>query len=72
LFELRDRDGEVVVVGSGHGHGVGMSQWGAKAMAEAGATHREILTTFYPGATLERVGRAPTTAASVKAAGGKR
>ena len=29
-----------------------MSQWGAEAMAKRGASYREILETFYPGATL--------------------
>lgn len=61
LFEVRpdpdgDRDG-FVLVGSGRGHGVGMSQWGAYALARAGADYREILERFYPGATLERVAR---------------
>jgi stage II sporulation protein D len=70
LFELRDRGVEVVLVGSGHGHGVGMSQWGAKAMAEGGASHLEILATFYPGTTLERAGRERATAASSAAGGG--
>ena len=52
LFELRD-DGEALIfVGSGHGHGVGMSQWGAQAMAERGASHAEILAAFYPGTEL--------------------
>lgn len=53
LFEIRQLDGDFVFVGSGHGHGVGMSQWGAQAMAERGADYREILASFYPGATLE-------------------
>lgn len=35
------------------GHGVGMSQWGAKAMAENGKTHLEILAHYYPGTTVE-------------------
>ena len=52
LFELRERGGDVVIVGSGHGHGVGMSQWGAEAMARRGASYREILAAFYPGAEL--------------------
>lgn len=61
LFEVRpgpggDDDG-FVLVGSGRGHGVGMSQWGAYALARAGAGYREILERFYPGATLERVAR---------------
>lgn len=52
LFEIRDDGDGLVFVGSGHGHGVGMSQWGAQAMAERGASHAEILAAFYPGAEL--------------------
>jgi len=52
LFEVRGDPAEIVFVGSGHGHGVGMSQWGARSMARRGADHREILATFYPGATM--------------------
>ncbi|MBE3556470.1 MAG: stage II sporulation protein D [Firmicutes bacterium] len=36
----------------GHGHRVGLSQWGAKVMAEKGASCREILSHFYIGCTL--------------------
>ena len=54
LFEVRSGDAGFIFVGSGHGHGVGMSQWGAEAMAKRGATYREILEAFYPGATLGR------------------
>lgn len=35
------------------GHGVGMSQRGAKAMARAGKTYKEILAFYYPGTKLE-------------------
>jgi len=52
LFEIRDAPDAFVFVGSGHGHGVGMSQWGAQSMAQRGATYREIVQAFYPGATL--------------------
>jgi|GEM_PF-641944 len=38
--------------GSGWGHGVGMSQWGARGMAMAGATFRDILLHYYPGVDL--------------------
>jgi stage II sporulation protein D len=37
--------------GRGYGHGVGMCQWGAKGMAEAGYTSRQILEFYYPGTT---------------------
>lgn len=43
-----DRD-LVRIEGEGWGHGVGMSQWGARIMAEDGATHDEILEHYYPG-----------------------
>ena len=38
----------------GYGHGVGMSQWGAKALAEQGASAAEILAHYFPGTTLCR------------------
>jgi stage II sporulation protein D len=37
--------------GRGYGHGIGMCQWGAKGMAEAGYTARQILDFYYPGTT---------------------
>jgi len=44
----------VVLDGKGWGHGVGLSQWGARYMADAGATHDQILSTFYPGTKLTK------------------
>jgi stage II sporulation protein D len=52
MFQIRADAQGFVLVGSGYGHGVGMSQWGAEAMAERGASYREILATFYPGTRL--------------------
>ncbi|MEM1109354.1 MAG: SpoIID/LytB domain-containing protein [Planctomycetota bacterium] len=43
------------VNGRGHGHGVGMSQWGARAMGEAGHGHAAILGFYYPGARVQGV-----------------
>ncbi|HWG93898.1 MAG TPA: SpoIID/LytB domain-containing protein, partial [Mycobacteriales bacterium] len=40
---------DVVVAGSGWGHSVGMSQYGARAMAQAGRSAEQILTHYYPG-----------------------
>ena len=37
---------------TGYGHGVGLSQYGADYMAHQGSTFDEILTHYYPGATL--------------------
>ena len=53
LFALRREGRGFWLVGSGRGHGVGMSQWGARALARDGVRYAEILSRFYPGATLE-------------------
>lgn len=37
------------------GHGVGMSQRGAKAMAKAGKSYREILGYYYPGTEIQTI-----------------
>ena len=37
------------------GHGVGMSQRGAKAMAAAGKSYREILAFYYPGTDVSQI-----------------
>ncbi len=39
--------------GKGYGHGVGMCQWTALDMAKKGMNYKEILSKFYPGATIE-------------------
>ena len=43
----------LLVKGYGAGHGVGMSQWGAKAMAERGASFRKILRHYYTGVQIK-------------------
>lgn len=61
-----------------YGHGVGMSQRGAQQMASLGKTYREILSFYYPGATLgtmayvfpETVGTAQPTTADTYASSG--
>lgn len=46
-------DGSNFVFGTkGYGHGVGMSQSGAIAMADEGASYTDILNWYYPGTTL--------------------
>lgn len=40
---------KVRFAGGGYGHGLGMSQYGAKYMAEQGATWREIIHHYYSG-----------------------
>lgn len=63
-FELElVRDGnrlrEVGARGRGYGHGIGLCQNGALGMAAAGRSWREILSHYYPGATLEPVKGGP-------------
>lgn len=42
----------VAITTLGNGHRVGMSQYGARAMAEAGSSYEEILAHYYQGAQL--------------------
>jgi len=46
-----DRD-HLILEGTGEGHGIGLCQSGAKAMAEAGADFRQILSHYYPNTTV--------------------
>lgn len=62
LFGLRSTDMEfavnaerILITTYGHGHRVGMSQYGAQAMAENGATFADILTHYYQGVELRRL-----------------
>lgn len=41
--------------GKGNGHAVGMSQYGARARAEAGHTYQQILTFYFSGTKLETI-----------------
>ena len=42
----------IYFAGQGYGHGIGMSQSGAKGMAKAGFTYKEILEYYYVGAVV--------------------
>lgn len=62
MFGLRSanvhfcKTGESIsVVALGYGHGVGMSQCGAQAMAQSGATYDEILKHYYTGIELSSI-----------------
>ena len=45
-------NGTFTITGTGNGHNVGMSQYGAKAMAEAGYDYEEILEFYYTDITI--------------------
>lgn len=55
VLTVRREKGLFIFRGRGSGHGVGMSQWGARGMAEAGASYKEILRHYYPGARLKKL-----------------
>ncbi len=48
-FTVAVEDHAIVFTTCGYGHRVGMSQYGAQAMAQAGADFRAILTHYYTG-----------------------
>jgi stage II sporulation protein D len=57
VFVTKDggRVSRLVAQGTGAGHGVGFCQWGAIGRARAGQQYRDILTTYFPGTTVERL-----------------
>ena len=52
VTDLRVTQPALVVEGGGLGHGVGLCQWGARGMALAGHSARDILTLYFPGTQL--------------------
>lgn len=46
---------EIIIDGGGWGHGVGICQIGAAVMAEKGLNAAEILSHYFPGATLQKL-----------------
>jgi peptidoglycan hydrolase-like amidase len=50
---------DVVVAGSGWGHSVGMSQYGARALAQAGRSAAQVLQHYYPGTAVGPDPRVP-------------
>jgi len=53
-FTVNEDNGEFTFSVIGYGHGVGMSQYGANAMAKAGASWQEIVTHYYTGVDTEQ------------------
>ncbi len=50
-FVVDRRPGGLTLTGAGWGHGVGLCQIGAGVMAIRGASYKEILSHYYPGAS---------------------
>lgn len=51
-FTLELRADGALFFTRGHGHGVGLCQYGADGAAARGKTYREIISFYYPGATV--------------------
>jgi stage II sporulation protein D len=56
LLERVSEAAAVRFAGGGYGHGVGMSQYGAKYMAEHGASWRQIVQHYYTGVEIQHIG----------------
>ena len=54
-FEVKWAGDQCTITTKGFGHGVGMSQYGANAMAKAGADWKEILAHYYPGCEISPI-----------------
>lgn len=54
-FSVRVEGDTITITTRGFGHRVGMSQYGADAMAAAGALYPEILAHYYRGTSLEKL-----------------
>lgn len=55
IFSIEHTDDCVLITTKGYGHRVGMSQYGAEAMAVAGAQYDEILQHYYLGTDLVKL-----------------
>ncbi|MFN8857571.1 MAG: SpoIID/LytB domain-containing protein [Planctomycetaceae bacterium] len=55
-FDVQDKGQTLLFSGRGHGHGVGLCQWGARGMAQRGATAEQIFRHYYAGAVLVGLG----------------
>ncbi len=54
MFNVSIEGSSAIFKGRGSGHGVGLCQWGAKGMAEAGYSYKEILEHYFPGTIIRR------------------
>ncbi|MFA5320813.1 MAG: SpoIID/LytB domain-containing protein [Candidatus Omnitrophota bacterium] len=55
-FEVRLTGGGISFEGFGWGHGVGLCQWGAYFMAKEGSTYTQIISHYYPGTQIVKLG----------------
>mgnify|MGYP002138056025 FL=1 len=56
MFQMTMRNDVVFITGYGWGHGLGLSQWGAKAFADARhMSYPDILAHYYAGTVLKKL-----------------
>jgi len=55
-FDVKADKSKVTFQSSGYGHCVGMSQYGARTLALKGKDYREILSWYYTGTEIKRIG----------------
>jgi stage II sporulation protein D len=55
-FELKFGSSDTEITCYGYGHGIGMSQWGARVMAQEGKSYTDILTHYYQGVEIDKLG----------------
>lgn len=54
-FSMAADENGIHITAYGKGHRVGMSQYGANAMAQAGADYLQILQHYYPGTDIDKI-----------------
>ncbi len=52
LFKMKIEGQMCIFSGHGLGHGIGLCQWGAKGLADAGWTYKDILRFYYTGVNI--------------------
>ena len=57
VTDLRKLGNSFAFSGGGLGHGVGLCQWGARGMAQTGASAAQILALYFPGTLVEHYQR---------------
>jgi len=55
ITRIERKGDRFVLYGQGWGHGVGLCQWGARGMAQRGASYKEILKHYFPKAHLTNI-----------------
>jgi stage II sporulation protein D len=67
FFEVEKTSQGILFKGEGWGHGVGLCQYGAKDLAQKGATYKQILQHYFPGSKIVSYQPTDTFAALQKA-----